>query len=97
MVDEIVEAFESYYDKDQLTLKFPEVFAQMVNKDANIELVVSNTLQPMNLVMYQNKIRKSIAHIFINSECLGFQYHDLKQKSDDAAILFSKILEIEEV
>ena len=44
MVDEIVETFESYFDKDQLTLKFPEVFAQMVNNDANIELVVSNTL-----------------------------------------------------
>ena len=33
MVDEIVETFESYFDKDQLTLKFPEVFAQMVNND----------------------------------------------------------------
>ena len=74
MVDEIVETFESYFDKDQLTLKFPEVFAQMVNNDANIELVVSNTLQPMNLIMSENKIRESVAHIFINSECLGIEY-----------------------
>ena len=78
MVDEIVETFESFYDKDQLTLKFPEVFAQMVNNDANIELVVSNTLQPMNLIMNDNKITETVAHIFINSECMGHPYHDLK-------------------
>ena len=44
MVQEIVYAFENHYDKNQLTLKLPNVFAQMVNKDANIELATSNTL-----------------------------------------------------
>ena len=50
----------------------------MVNNDAKIELVVSNTLQPMNLIMNDNKINETVAHIFINSECMGHPYHDLK-------------------
>ena len=77
MVDEIVDTFETYFDKNQLTLKFPDVFAQMINNDANIELVVSNTLQPMNLIMSDNQVRQSIAHIFINSECRGEKYQDV--------------------
>ena len=76
MVDEIVDTFETYFDKNQLTLKFPDVFAQMINNDANIELVVSNTLQPMNLIMSDNQVRQSIAHIFINSECRGIAYNN---------------------
>ena len=32
------------FDKNKLTIKFPDVFAQMVNKDAKIELVKSNAL-----------------------------------------------------
>ena len=78
MVYEITETFETMFDKNQLTLKFPDVFAQMVNNDASTELVVSNTLQPMNLIMSDNKIQKSVAHIFVNTECNGTPYNEFE-------------------
>ena len=93
MVDEIADTFDTYFDKNQLTLKFPDVFAQMINNDANIELVVSNTLQPMNLIMSANQIKKeSVAHIFINPESLGHKYEDVETKAKDAVTLFQDIL-----
>ena len=69
----------------------------MINNDANIELVVSNTLQPMNLIMSDNQVRQSIAHIFINSECKGEKYQDVQPKSKDAVTLFSEILGVQDV
>ena len=66
----------------------------MVNNDASTELVVSNTLQPMNLIMSDNKIEKQTAHIFINTECKGQAYHDVEQKAMDATTLYSEVLRV---
>ena len=52
----------------------------MVNEDANIELVASNTLQPMNMILSHNIVTHSMAVIFINTECRGNGYDNAEAK-----------------
>ena len=44
MVYEIIDTFETIFDKSQLTIKLPDMFAQIVNNEAKIELVKSNSV-----------------------------------------------------
>ena len=97
MVQEIVYTFENHYDKNSLTLRLPTVFAQMTNKDANIELVTSNTLQPMKMIFSHNIITHSKAFIFINTECKGNEYKNAEQKGADVIKLFTEVLGFKEV
>ena len=53
MVYEIIDSF-SMLDKSQLTIKLPDTFAQIVSNEAKIELVKSNSIQPLNLIMTGN-------------------------------------------
>ena len=70
----------------------PTVLSQMVNQDAKIELVTSNTLQPMNMILSHNIVTHSIAHIFVNTECKGIEYPKATQKGTTAFKLFNEVL-----
>ena len=55
------------FNKDTLCVHIPACFDQLRGKDANFEMVTSNTIQPLNL-LYQHKIvEQSIAYIFVNT------------------------------
>ena len=68
-----------------------------MNEDANIELVASNTLQPMNMILSHNIVTHSMAVIFINTECRGNVYDHAEAKGEDAIKLFTSVLGFKEV
>ena len=72
MVFEIANILTQDYDKETLSVKVPRVFDcfKTQDKDADIEIVTSPTLQPLRLMYNYNKVTNKIAHIFVNSRCL---------------------------
>ena len=80
MVHEIMNAFENNWSKDNLTLKLPDIFQEIATRDDSekMELVVSNTLQPLNLIYSWNFTSKdsTIAYIFVSSRCKGIPNYD---------------------
>ena len=101
MVSELAYAFENKFDNDDLTLRFPDVFKEITSRDNNekMELVVSNTLQPLNLIFSDKLVTKAntIAYIFVNTECNGVAYEGFEKKSICASELFRNIFEFDEV
>ena len=53
----------------------------------------------MNLQLYysHNIIEKSIAYIFVNTECNGLVYDDAESKGMKATKIFKEVLEFKEV
>ena len=97
MISEICYAFENYYDKNNLTIKLPHTLSQMVNQDASIELVASNTLQPMNMILSHNIVTQSIAYIFVNTECNGVMYPNAQKKGVISVDMFKAVLDFQTV
>ena len=65
-----------------------------------LELVVSNTLQPLNLIYKHNLISKSntIGIVFVNTKCNELQpYPDYLIKSEKAHELFKSVFEFRDV
>ena len=54
MVKEIVNTMETRCDKDTLKLEIPAAFNNLKGKDARMESVISNSLQPLNLFYGHN-------------------------------------------
>ena len=63
----------------------------MTNRDASIELVKSNTLQPMNMILSHNIVTHSKAYIFVNTECKGIEYPNAHKKGATALKLFNDV------
>ena len=78
MIQEITEAFENNWNKDDLTLKLPSVFNEIVTKDAKLEIVTKNTLAPLSLIFSHNFVSKKIAYIFVNSGCKNIPYSNYR-------------------
>ena len=51
----------------------------------------------MNLVFDSNIVTRSIAYIFVNSECSGLKYRDANDKAETAYNFFKNILGFDEV
>ena len=56
-------------DRDTMTIELPYAFQNMVGRDANYEMVTSNTIQPILLSYQHNMVSHSIAYIFVNTGC----------------------------
>ena len=69
----------------------------MANRDASIELVKSNTLQPMNMIFSDNIITDSIAYIFVNTECKGHPYDKPIEKGAVSLKLWNDVLGFKKV
>ena len=65
----------------------------MMNKDASIELVTSNTLQPLNMIFSHNIVTHSVAYIFINTEARGNTYYNAEEKGKQAIKFFTDVLD----
>lgn len=66
MVSDIAVIFEHQYEKDFLTLLIPACFEDLTSKDANMEMMVSNTIQPMRLPYISNVVTHAIGIIFVD-------------------------------
>ena len=62
-------------------------------------MIISNTLQPMNLIFAHNIVTKSRtkAFIFLNTECQEVQYINAQERGEKALDLFQRVLEFQEV
>ena len=88
---------EHRYDKDKLGLQLPEAFDNLKGKKLDFEMVKSNSLQPINLIFESNIVTRSIAYIFVNSECNGLDYRNARGKGEMVYELFKDILLFKEV
>ena len=97
MVNEIVNMMENRYDRDSLTLQIPKAFEYLTCKDADFEMVTSNTLQPLNLIYSHNLVTRTIAYIFINTGCSDVKYKNADERGRKAVELFQEVLGFEQI
>ena len=64
MAAEISEVLTERYEKKFFTLDIPSCFDDLFSKDANIEMVASNTIQPLHLVYNHNAVTYATGVIF---------------------------------
>ena len=62
-----------------------------------MEMIISNTIQPVNLFYAYNLITERTAYIFVNTECNGVPYQDAVARGDAALSLFRDVLEYKNV
>ena len=96
----LINVMETRYDKETFTMRLPEVFDHLAQTDKGelrFELVKSNTLQPMNLIFDHNSVTRSVAFIFVNSECNGLEYKNHNECGETAYNLLKHTLEFKEV
>ena len=68
MVRDFKKTLTNRFDKRTLLVEIPSALDNMRGRDANFEMVISNTIQPLKM-LYQYKIVKyKIAYIFWNKE-----------------------------
>ena len=60
-------------------------------------MISTNSIQTFKLIYSYNVVQESIAYIFINTECDGLVYKEAYKKGNDAAKIFSDVLEFTEV
>ena len=90
MAREISDIFLDRYEKRFFTLTIPACFDDLFSKDANIEMVASNTIQPLQLVFRHNVVTHSIGLIFVN-------YTKMTEKAEEAKRLLTTELNFDEV
>ena len=69
MVSDVTNTLLNRFDRNTLTLRIPAAFEHLKGKDANFEMVTSNTLQPLNINYHHNIITQSVAYIFVSEKC----------------------------
>ena len=62
-----------------------------------MEMVISNSIQPVNLFYAHNLVTDKIAYVFVNTSCMTRPYTDAEQKGKHAEALFRETLEFQEV
>ena len=80
-----------------MTIMLPMAFDHLRGKDANFEMVSSNTIQPIMMHFQENVLTNSISYIFLNTDCNGLGYDDAKLKGQKMEELFTEILEFHDV
>ena len=93
MVHEIAQVMRDRFDRDNLSLYIPTVFESLKSEDANFEMVTSNLLQPLTLFFNSNIVTHSQAYIFVQTNCRGLPYEDVKTMAKQAYELFNELFE----
>ena len=97
MVNDIIGVLMKKRNRDTLTIELPKSLEQLKGKDANFEMVTSNTIQPILLSYKHNFVTESIAYIFVNSGCKELEYKAYQDKGKNTQKLFKDILEFNQV
>ena len=93
----IVKHFENSFNKLDLTFELPLRLVEIELQGKGIEVVKSNTIQPLKLIYSHNIIRKGIASIFVNTRCDKCIYPDAVEKGNLAARIFTDALNFNKV
>ena len=80
-----------------MRIVLPDGFEHLKGKDANFEMVTSNTIQPVQLNFRDKVVTSSIAYIFYSTDCNGLAYKNAEMKAIKLKELYSEILEFKEV
>ena len=60
--------FLNKFDRNTFSIQLPHIFEELKVKNRNVEIVASNTLQPLKLSFSHNTVTESAAVIFVNTE-----------------------------
>ena len=86
LVNEISDILLNRYSRDSLELQIPRCFDDLYSVDAEFEMAISNTTQPLRLVYINNVVTRKAGLIFINN-----LYYITKGKdNEDSKQLFAK-------
>ena len=80
-----------------MTLPIPGCFADLSSKDANLEMMVANTIQPMKLPYVANVVKRAIGIIFNNYDKKDALYDHQAQRTKTAEKLLEGELDCEDV
>ena len=97
MVKDIADAFNTRFSTEDLTLLIPDVFENLISKDAKFEMAISNTVQPLKLFYDHQVITDSVAYIFVYTESKGLVYKNAEKRGKEAKMLFEEVLEFKNV
>ena len=84
-------------NRDTLTIELPKSLEQLKGRDANFEMVTSNTIQPILLSYKHNFVTESIAYIFVNRGCKELEYKAYQDKGKNTEELYKDILKFNQV
>ena len=76
---------------------FPEILDYLKGKDANFEMISSNTLQQMRLIYKLNVITRTLARIFVHTECKGIEYRRAAEIGNEGEMLLKEDLKFSDV
>ena len=93
----LIDQMETQYSSNNLAFDIPRQLIGIVDKAPEVEIIKSNSLQPLKLIYAYNIVQKSIAHIFVNTECNGLEYDNATEKGIQASKMFTEVLQFKEV
>ena len=85
IVQDIIKAFSTELNRDDLTIQLPKAFEQLA-EEQKIELTQSNPIQSVDLFYSHNMITHSIAVVFVNTTCLS-SMGQLSSKEKEKALI----------
>ena len=93
----LIDHFETCFSKSELTFELPRQLYEMEKQVKGLEVILSNTIQPIKLVYDNNLLATSKACIFVNTECKSFTYENAVEKGIQAARIFNQFIKFSEV
>ena len=97
MIMDVVQVMDKDYDHRYFSIQLIDCFDDLVGRDANFEIVASQTLQPVKLHFSHNVVTESIAVIFLNTNLKGLKYGGGPERASMLENLFKEVLEFDTV
>ena len=67
LIKDTILAITQLYDKQSLTIQFPEVFRQLQGSDTKIEIITSSMLQPMRMNIKGFQIKEISVYVLVQT------------------------------
>ena len=67
MINDIVETLAEKYDRDTLSVVFPDALNDLIDKTESLEMISSRNLQQIKLIYTHNIVTHSVATIFVHT------------------------------
>ena len=106
MINNISQTLAEKYDRDTLSVVFPDVLDDLMDKNASLEMISSKNLQRIKLIYSHNIVTHSVATIFVHTylkahyiyenegdpEITDINYDNAQELAEKAAKLFKEEL-----
>ena len=76
MIFDVQQALIHKFNKETLTLEFPNICDHLQGKDANFEMITSNSTKVLRLTYHHNVVKEARAYIFVSTSMVG-RYENL--------------------